>query len=377
MTFEEDDVRRALNARSDAPSAEFRGRLSTALRDGPPAQERMPRLAAVAAVVLAAVAVSALLFLPGAGPAPVTLAGKPSPAVTPSPSPSPDVVLPTDVVLSAPSHDVVWALVYGVQQPYLFRSTDEGVTWSQRPLPAFAGQGVETSFVSDREGWLSALSSPGTQCSEQGVGIWHTTDAGATWQELHVRGIAAAQCKFGLSFIDARHGFIGAYDPNGRAVIYRTADGGSTWMPSARLADPPGFTSQPGGWYLQAGAVRSFGGLLLVSVTQSNPAVRHVYVSRDGGATWRYDVTTPLYDGTLAFITATHWIQLDLPSFSKESTDGGRTWHTSSSDYDQAAPIAPQVVFADELVGYATVRGQIQLTTDGGMHWRYIKTPET
>jgi hypothetical protein len=34
-------------------------------------------------------------------------------------------------------------------------------------------------------------------------------------------------------------------------------------------------------------------------------------------------------------------------------------------------------VFADDQVGYATVRGQIQLTLDGGLHWTEIKTPGT
>ena len=34
-------------------------------------------------------------------------------------------------------------------------------------------------------------------------------------------------------------------------------------------------------------------------------------------------------------------------------------------------------VFGDASVGYATVRGAIQRTTDGGAHWITIKTPGT
>jgi len=48
-----------------------------------------------------------------------------------------------------------------------------------------------------------------------------------------------------------------------------------------------------------------------------------------------------------------------------------------TTDYSQAAPIAPQIVFGDAMVGYATVRGEIQRTTDGGAHWTKIKTPGT
>lgn len=383
MSFDEDDIRRALNARSAPPSPEFRGRLTAAVRVGRTAHDQMPQVAAAAAIVLAVAVVGVLVFIRGMGPAPaITPGGKPSPIASASatapatPSASPDVNLPAQADLTAPTHDVVWALVIG-QDPYLFRSTDHGRSWELRPLPSFAGQGVEISFVDASEGWLSALSSPETQCNAQGIGIWHTTDAGATWQQLPTTGIAGAQCKAALSFTDRLHGYIGAYDDNGRPVIYRTDDGGRTWRASAKLPDPPGFKSEAGGWFLEAGRVKRFGATLLVSVTQSNPAVRHVYVSDDGGATWRFSKTTPLYDGTLAFVSASRWIQLALPGESKETTDGGRTWHAWASDYDQAAPVAPEVVFADDQLGYATVRGGIDLTTDGGLHWIPIKTPGT
>ncbi len=366
MSFDEDDIRRTLNARSVPPSPEFRGRLSAALQEGRPGRDQMPRLAAVAAIMLAVAAAGVLVFIRGAGTTPmVTPGGKPSPGVTASApsSPSPTassrselpvpgiltrppepIALPGEAILSAPTHEVVWALVVG---QYLYRSTDDGGSWTQRPLPPFAGQGIEISFVSASEGWLSALSSPETQCNAQGIAIWHTTDAGSTWYRLPVAGIADAQCKYGLSFIDARHGFVGAYDPNGRAVIYRTADGGSTWTPSAMLADPPGFKSQAGGWYLEAWQVKSFGTELLVPVTQSNPSAVRIYVSGDGGATWTYSATAPNIVELPAFVTATRWLQLIVPGQSQETTDGGRTWHVAASDYQQAAPIAPVVVFAD------------------------------
>jgi len=60
-----------------------------------------------------------------------------------------------------------------------------------------------------------------------------------------------------------------------------------------------------------------------------------------------------------------------------ETTDGGATWHAYTTDYSQAAPIAPDIVFGDAQVGYAIVRGSIQRTVDGGAHWTTIKTPGT
>lgn len=313
----------------------------------------------------------------------VTLAcGSPAGGAASSPSPvmaSPTALaLPATATLSAPSHAVAWALITA-QDLYLFRSTDSGQTWQQRPLPPQLGQNVEVSFVNDSEGWLKSAGSPETQCNAQSVAIWHTLDGGATWQQLAARGIADAQCKQGFSFTDSTHGFLGAWDQNHRPVVYLTADGGVSWSASAALTDPPGFTSGPGGFELTADRVRSFDGILLVRVFgyQSGALVQYVYISTDGGAQWRYDSTAGRGGGTLAFITATHWLQLILPGQSLETTDGGRTWSASSSDYSQAAGVAPEVLFADGQVGYATVRGEIQLTVDGGVHWTSIKTPGT
>ena len=289
------------------------------------------------------------------------------------------LALPAAATLSAPSHAVVWALITA-QDLYLFRSTDTGQTWQQRPLPPQLGQNIEISFVNDTEGWLKAASSPETQCNAQAVTIWHTLDAGSKWQQLAAGGIADAQCKEGFSFSDPTHGFLGAWDQNHRPVIYFTTNGGASWQASAPLSDPPGFTSQPAGSELSAGRVRAFGRTLLVPVFGylSGNLVQYAYLSTDGGAHWSYHGSAGSQGGgTLAFVTATRWLQLVGPGQSMETTDAGQTWHVSSSEYSQAAPVAPEVAFADSQVGYATVRGGIQLTVDGGQHWVGIKTPGT
>ena len=76
-------------------------------------------------------------------------------------------------------------------------------------------------------------------------------------------------------------------------------------------------------------------------------------------------------------MTATRWLVVGTPGGSQETTDSGASWHSYASDYRQAAPVAPAITFADERVGYATVRGAIQRTDDGGVHWRDLRTPGT
>lgn len=269
----------------------------------------------------------------------------------------------------------MWALVANTR---LFRSTDRGDTWTERSTPQ-AQANLEVAFIGEREGWAAIAGSPATQCSRQTVAIAHTTDGGATWQDLVPSGIAPAQCKENLSFPDAQHGFLSAWDPNSAPVIYRTTDGGRTWSGSQALPDPPGFTTSNAGFTLRPGIVKAFGQALLVEAVGQTSAGqrRYVFISGDGGATWQRVADAPDPDSTVVFVTGERWFQLSAGAVPKETTDSGATWHAFTTDYQQAAPIAPSIVFGDEKTGYATVRGAIKRTTDGGAHWAAIKTPGT
>lgn len=398
MTPEERELKRALEARSGEVTPQFRARLSSTLSaEGRPSSNFLPAMAAVAAVVLVFATVGVLLLArQSRNQPPPVAATTPTANATPTPSPTADAVagvltkpphpiaLPANAQLSAPSPNVVWSLMVG---QYLYRSTNGGATWQQRPLPpsqAFCpappapcpltGQ-PEISFVSDQEGWVSISGASHTQT----VILWHTTDGGATWHDLGSTGIADSKGSNGLSFIDSSRGFIDAWNPNVPTVIYRTTDGGRTWTGSQPLPTPPGFkTVCTGCIAMRAGAVRSFGSTLLVPVWQQDGSpTQYAYESNDGGVTWTYAATAPGQDGNVDFVTVSRWLKLIGPGQSKETTNAGVTWHAYASDYSQAAPIAADFVFADSSVGYGTVRGEITRTIDGGLHWVQIKSPGT
>jgi photosystem II stability/assembly factor-like uncharacterized protein len=394
MTPEERELRRALDSRSEGVSPEFRARLSSALAEGRPTSNFLPALAAVAAVVLVFATVGVLLLARQARNQPPPVAAT-TPTATASPEPTPAqtsvpvagvlakppgrIALPASAQLSAPSSSVVWALM--VDQ-YLYRSTDRGETWQQRPTPPNFMSGYprpQLSFVSDQEGWLSTGGSPETQCNAEVVQIWHTTDGGKTWESLGTKGVSDSQCKGELSFVDSNRGFLDGFDPNRAPVIYYTIDGGRNWIAGKPLPDPPGFKSVGAGFNLQPGLVRAFGPTLLLPVVgyQESGSVEYAFRSTDGGATWTYLARGKDASNSIVLVTASRWLQLGAPGQLVETTDAGASWHLYASAYSQAAPIAADFVFADPQLGYGTVRGGITRTTDGGLLWTAIESPGT
>jgi photosystem II stability/assembly factor-like uncharacterized protein len=305
-------------------------------------------------------------------PSPTAVATTPAPSTpTTTPSPSP-ITLPSIAQLSAPSGTVVWALVAGTR---LFRSSDRGDTWTERSLPGVAN--IEVSFASDTNGLLLSTGTAAAQCQTQTVTVWRTTDGAGTWQQTQLApaGIADAMCKRFLSSADSTHAFLTTYSPNAGSLIYRTADGGASWTASAALPIPPNLASQGASFVSITERPRGFGSIVLVAGGAGQ--TKDVFRSTDGGATFAYASTAPIFDASVAYVTAARWVQIGPPGGSQQTLDGGAVWQAYTTDYSQAAPIAPDVVFGDASVGYATVRGAIQRTIDGGAHWTTLKTPGT
>src|SRR6266550_1366236 len=324
------------------------------------------------ALLLLVLVLTACTTQPNAGasptPSPTATAttAAPSPTPTSSPSPSP-ITLPSIAQLSAPSGTVVWALVAGAR---LFRSSDRGDTWVERSLPTGVAN-VEVAFADDTNGLLLSAAAS-TDCQSQAVSIWKTANGAGSWQQITATGIADAMCKRGLTSGDSTHALLSASKPGSAPIIYRTADGGGSWTASTPLPLPPNLAQQGATSVTISGRPRAFGSIALVD--GAGGQTKDVFRSTDGGATWTYASTVPTFEGSVAYVTVTRWVQIAPPSSSKETIDGGATWTVYTTDYSQAAPIQPDVVFGDPSVGYATVRGAIQRTIDRRAHWTTIKT---
>ncbi len=316
------------------------------------------------------------LVTPWSAPA----AGLPSP--TPSPAPSP-IPMPTWADLSAPSANVLWALIGNSR---LFLSKDQGSTWNERTWPPHTGGGGNPviAFADANNGWALLPGVPSTQCLEAGAQLWATSDGALTWHQVAVatqppapqQSLTFEQCKDFVYFADAHAGFVAGHDTSRAPIISRTADGGKTWSQST-LPNPPGYAVDGAVNALQVVAMQAVHGELLLDA-ESPIGAQFVFSSSSGGATWSFVGRLPpnAYE-VVTFVTATRWLTIGNDGNGQETTDAGKTWHAFSCDYNDAAGVASAFVFADASVGYGTVRGGIQVTADGGAHWTRIKTPGT
>lgn len=325
------------------------------------------------ALLLLVLVLTACTTQPNAAASPTS---SPTAVATAAPSPTPTttpalIALPSFAQLSAPSGTVVWALVAGTR---LFRSSDRGDTWVERQIPADLTN-AEVSFADDTNGLLLSTASAAPGCPSQDFSIWRTADGAATWQRATASGISDQLCKRGLAAVDVTHAYVTGSKPGSNPVVYRTGDGGTNWTASAALPTPPNIASQGATFISITGGPRAFGVVVLVDAG-GGQQTKDVFRSTDGGATFSYASTAPTFQ-QVVYVTATRWVQIGFPDQAEETTDAGASWHAYTTAYSQAAPIGPDIVFGDAMVGYATVRGAIQRTMDGGAHWTTIKTPGT
>ncbi|MEW6084475.1 MAG: YCF48-related protein [Chloroflexota bacterium] len=165
----------------------------------------------------------------------------------------------------------IFGVVYAPGTPYLFRTDDGGRTWSpvQLPLPPGAENaevGIEQmAFTSDHDAYilmraLSEASNLVLYVSNDGGNTWAITptlipgggfadflpaggivlynraqfyvtrDSARTWSIIPP-DIAFGEIFAGMDFLTASTGYVITQDPTNHRSLYRTDDGGATWLP--------------------------------------------------------------------------------------------------------------------------------------------------
>ena len=175
----------------------------------------------------------------------------------------------------------------------IFRTNDNGVTFA----PVFERESVHSigAIAVNQQNpnilWVGTGERANRQSSSWGDGVYKTTDAGRTWTNVglrdshHIGRIVLHPTNPDVAFVAAMGHLWGA---NAERGLYRTTDGGRSWVPVLQINNDTGVTdvamdpSDPSIMYAAAYQRRraAFG-------FDGGGAGSALYKSTDSGATWR------------------------------------------------------------------------------------------
>lgn len=280
------------------------------------------------------------------------------------------------------------------------RTVDGGGTWASVDLPGnWPGTSVELAFPDPRRGFILVIHD---RQSLAGGAVFTTGDGGQTWSMASGMaswaGPGLANSWLGSEFAasDAATLWAGANaeaGPVAHPVLAVSRDAGKTWQDvplpglaaavggtayggtQAWLPVPPMFTSPDDGW------------VTLATSDASGSSLALVYRTTDGGRSWRLVADQPgQSSGGIAVLSPTHWLlPVDNLPYSGllETTDGGTTWAALPG---AGSPTAPWVVSLDaagasRLIAAAPAgnsypaRVTLLLSSDTGRTWSPATLP--
>lgn len=274
---------------------------------------------------------------------------------------------------------------------FVAHTEDQGQSWKVSTLPQqFDPQltaSAAVSFLSADEAWVSV--SYGHVGVSARTSVYRTTDGGNTWvADATVPEAGPAR------FVTPALGF--AIPEDDRNVIMRTADGGKSFQAVA-LPLPSGFNSAEASVQGAPQFVDSQHGVLPVHFTNpmsTGAGTSVADVTADGGNTW-IQMALPYGAYSLAVVTARDWVVvgggISGADFVAHTKNAGRSWSTIKPNQKITGIQNLQFITDDIGVGVVTSlrctpssapapppcppQSNVLRTTDGGANWHVITLP--
>lgn len=266
---------------------------------------------------------------------------------------------------------------------HIYRTVDGGQTW--RSLPVYVGSHEAVGgfqFANPLDGWL--LIDTGHWMANEAVDIYRTTDGGETWIKVATAaqydqdaGLSTVGQKGGITFRSATTGWISGMEGVAHDVLllYVSYDSGRTWR-GQKLPVPSGVASP---WFASTAPPTFFSqgeGILPVFYGLEAPSrwVAVFYATHDGGVTWTS--TTPVsaaadWDTPYSFADLSHgWTAGN--DVLDATDDGGRRWITIRPANWSSGVTA--LDFISPKIGWAVKKTSPWLlkTVDGGRTWAVV-----
>jgi len=243
------------------------------------------------------------------------------------------VVNLNDVAGSAIGGGAGNALYAGLAQGHVFRSTDNGLSWTGATnglVDSFGGILLPNAFVVGANGRVLRGGPNASWQNRIGSPLFYSDNQGATWTEVPLPFGSTARNPAGISVSDlvAHQGALYFSDALSEGV-WKSSDNGLTWTAAGEGLPTAPFLNFAKTYY----AVASAGNALLTAT-----AARGVFRSTDGGATWTQAVN-------------------GIPGVVDSPLLGGRSWS------------ATDVVGAPDGTAFAVVDSRLYRSRDGGASW--------
>ena len=264
-----------------------------------------------------------------------------------------------ELVMHPTDHNTLYAQTYG-NPTKIFKSTDGGANW------ALIGYAPTLLYALALD-----PNNPSIMYGVSGYRVYKSTDEGVTWTVYQIDTKWFYEPSIQINPNNSQIIYIGGYSyANNKwsMILYKSTDGGLSWSSSEVL---PTFYSQAYSYCFTMNQSNPeelyFGGVYYDNSSNYYPAL---FKSTDGGASWTdksKGLERLVYDVKID-PTNSNKIYACNYSYIYRSSDGGSNWQKNSDwAYGNKLAIDPQ----NPQVIYAGYYGNIFRSTNSGVNWSY------